>query len=301
MNEEKIVERIQDEYSGLSGAQQRIAKYVIEHTENACFATLKEISRLTQTTEVTVLRFCSKFGFQGFQSFKKALQNHMRVVMSPNEKMMAALKKAEDIADICNEVVKSEQQCMEYSYQSLDSERFKNFVYAIKNSHTVYTVGHGVSEIVARYLTSLLNQVGVVAEEIDILDIKSVQKSIFSSTENDLFILISFPYYNERVRALADRLISEKPKVITITDKYSSPIATHAEETLICSSAHPVFYNSISPAISICSAIASALAVLNKDKIDTFHEWSKSFTKFYVDKVNQYQSENKNHRQDRQN
>lgn len=53
----------------LSRAEQRVARWVLEHPRQAARATLAEVARQCGTSEPTVIRFCRHVGLDGFREF----------------------------------------------------------------------------------------------------------------------------------------------------------------------------------------------------------------------------------------
>ena len=60
---------IQQRTAELSRAEQRVARWVVEHPRQAARATLAEVSRECGTSQPTVIRFCRHMGLGGFRDF----------------------------------------------------------------------------------------------------------------------------------------------------------------------------------------------------------------------------------------
>lgn len=57
----------------LSRAEQRVARWVLEHPKQAANATLAEVSAECGASEPTVIRFCRRLGVSGFREFARRL------------------------------------------------------------------------------------------------------------------------------------------------------------------------------------------------------------------------------------
>jgi RpiR family carbohydrate utilization transcriptional regulator len=64
-----MLTQIQEQTPELSRAEQRVARWVIEHPRQASRATLAEVARECGTSEPTVIRFCRHVGMDGFREF----------------------------------------------------------------------------------------------------------------------------------------------------------------------------------------------------------------------------------------
>lgn len=60
---------IEERIPELSRAEQRVARWVLQHPRQAAASTLKEVSAACETSEPTVIRFCRHVGTDGFREF----------------------------------------------------------------------------------------------------------------------------------------------------------------------------------------------------------------------------------------
>ena len=72
------IDNIRNSYSSLSSAQKTIANLILDQAENVCFMRLEDISKKIGVTNVTVIRFVKKIGYESFGAFKKDLQNYIQ-------------------------------------------------------------------------------------------------------------------------------------------------------------------------------------------------------------------------------
>ena len=64
-----MLNEIQDRTPELSRAEQRVARWVVQHPKQASRATLAEVAMECGTSEPTVIRFCRSIGLDGFREF----------------------------------------------------------------------------------------------------------------------------------------------------------------------------------------------------------------------------------------
>lgn len=64
---------IQENYESLSNSEKQVADFVLEHEEETVNLTMASLSRHAHVSEPTVVRFCRKLNYQGYQDFKIAL------------------------------------------------------------------------------------------------------------------------------------------------------------------------------------------------------------------------------------
>jgi len=64
-----MLSEIKDMTPELSRAEQRVARWVVQHPKQASRATLAEVARQCGTSQPTVIRFCRSIGLHGFREF----------------------------------------------------------------------------------------------------------------------------------------------------------------------------------------------------------------------------------------
>ena len=60
--------------ANLTKTQKMIAKYILDHSADACFMTSTEIALKLNVSESSVIRFSRSLGFSGFMDFQKMLR-----------------------------------------------------------------------------------------------------------------------------------------------------------------------------------------------------------------------------------
>lgn len=292
-----IFTKIREHYGEMSKTQRRIADYFLEHADVACFQSLKETAAAAQTTEATILKFCSRVGYDGFLQFKRELQEYIKLLMSPNEKIGFRIRTAQDNKHLLERVIETEKRCLDLTFNYLVPANLEAFVSAIQEAKRVWVVGHRVSEAVARYLVVRLQQVGIRAAEVDVQSLYEAEQVAVHADQDDLFIIISFPYYASQTRALVEYLGQAGIKMVCITDRYSSPVAAYSSAVLVCNSDHEVFYNSITAAVSLVSVIAAYLVMANPEHFENYRSRIERFDENFLENDRKYQEEQQASRQ----
>ena len=85
-----FLEAVNEKYGELSPVQKRIADYMYKYPDEACFYSLREMANALGVTEVTVLRFARKLGFDSYVDMKKNLRDHLQARLLGNETLSPA-------------------------------------------------------------------------------------------------------------------------------------------------------------------------------------------------------------------
>ena len=81
-----ISQRIRRKYSGFSKGQKKIATAILQDYDKVAFMTAAQLGRLVGVSESTVVRFASELGFEGYAEFQRAVQELMRIKLTPNRR-----------------------------------------------------------------------------------------------------------------------------------------------------------------------------------------------------------------------
>lgn len=68
----EMTDRINTYYPSMTKSEQKVARCVLEHPDNIIYFSVTELADFAGTGETTVMRFCRKIGFKGYQDFKLA-------------------------------------------------------------------------------------------------------------------------------------------------------------------------------------------------------------------------------------
>lgn len=276
-----IPERIRGQYGRMSRTQRRIADYILEHTDEVCFQSLKEVSAAAGTTETTMLKFCGLIGCEGFAHFKRELQGYVKQMMSPSETLGTNLRMVRGDPQLYQRLLAAERRSLDLTYAALLPENLDAFVSALGRARRVYVVGHHISELVGVYLTIRLQQIGMDAEMMRVEDFYQIEQTVAHAEGGDLFVIIAFPHYFHLTQALVEYLGKTGGQMVCITDRYSSPVAAGASAVLVCNSDHDLFYNSITAATSLVNVVASLLVMSDPDRFEAHRRRCETFRELF--------------------
>ena len=105
-----FLEAVNEKYGELSPVQKRIADYMYKYPDEACFYSLREMANALGVTEVTVLRFARKLGFDSYVDMKKNLRDHLQARLLGNETLRPA---GDSCCRKCGEAVRKNRMASE--------------------------------------------------------------------------------------------------------------------------------------------------------------------------------------------
>ncbi|QOR34548.1 MurR/RpiR family transcriptional regulator [Clostridium sp. 'deep sea'] len=279
-----VIDNIKYNFKNLSQTQKTIADFIINKPEVACFCSLKEMSEKVNVTEVTILKFAKKLGYASFLELKKELQKYIQNKLSPNERLVVAVKDIKkDVKDNYLEIIDSEIQALVNTTKLLNVNDIDRAVKCIRDAPRIFLVGDMVSKTVVKYLQVRLRSLGINAITYDLSTYTDISHQLLDVNSDDVFILSCFPRYSGRTVRVFNYLRERKVKVIAFTDKLTSPIAENSFVTFRCITDTSVFYNSMNPPIALANILISSLAIVIKDRFENTEKKAQVINSFLHD------------------
>jgi DNA-binding MurR/RpiR family transcriptional regulator len=108
-------------------------------------------------------------------------------------------------------------------------------------------------------------------------------EQILRASEGDVVIGISFPRYSKRTIKAMQFVKSQVATVITITDSHESPLAMHADHSIVARSDMASFVDSLVAPLSVINALIVAIGMRRKEHVyDTFEKLEKIWDEYQV-------------------
>ena len=73
-----LTDEIRQRFEEFSRSQQDVGQYIVDHLDEAAFATAEELARRAHTSSSTVVRFAQALGFEGFPELQAAARDEYR-------------------------------------------------------------------------------------------------------------------------------------------------------------------------------------------------------------------------------
>ena len=225
---------------------------------------MQDISEATRTSVASVVRFAQRIGFLGFlemrEEISKELQNHIS-----NKEIFSLLDSTATEDDTLTIIANQDIKNINETLTQIDRDYFDSTIKMILKAKRVYTVGLGVSNLLAQMLAYQLNQVSIDAYALSHSHSTFLEQLIFLNS-SDLIIALSFMPYSIETLDAAKYAKKKKIKVISITNSNASPITFSSNANLVVKSENLLFTNSFAAISVLINAITTECALRNKTK-----------------------------------
>ena len=261
----------------LTKVAQKIAAFILDNMEEACFMTSTEIAAQVNASEASVIRFTRALGFSGYMDFQKSLRkSYSEKVASisnnitvPAERLLKSVEKS-DSTDVMEMHLHNCIHDLNSVVQKNTSAAFIEAADLIMRSHRKYIVSSRANTGVGSYMYLLLKHMlddvySTNHPALSVIDILS------DAEKEDCIIAFSFPRYSELDLSALEMVVERGTSIVVFTDKPSSPLAQHASSVILADVDTNVFFNSyvgVQFAMeTLCVVLSQKLGPTNEEKL----------------------------------
>jgi DNA-binding MurR/RpiR family transcriptional regulator len=262
---------ITDRFDEFSRSQKDVARYIVDHLDEAAFQTAEELARRANTSSSTVVRFSQALGFDGYPELQQAAIEEYRN-RAPEENGGAGALFDFDHSEF-EASLAADHANVEGTVRKLTREQVESCVTALAASQRVMIVGIDQMAFFASYLRHLLALLDIRAEVVSSPRQDSITR--LSRVEEDTLVIA---FSAGRTHPLVVRALKlarhRRARTLAITDATLSELGEHADLTLYYSSNSPSFTRSNSALLAIVQALAYGVYARDKaafkDRIRAF-------------------------------
>lgn len=276
--------KILDAYQRLPLNQQRVADFILKQPHDLAFLTTDSLSKALKTSKATIVRFAQSLGYQGFTELQNEVLNAVQSTIRAPDRYMIELGKLQP-DETLTLVAQHEVHNINRTVHYIDRSTFSGAVEVLLRAHRVYTMGIGVSSLLAEVLSYELNQVGIESQALESGKLRFVEHLALARRE-DVVVGFSFPPYSRETIDAAKYARQRGLVVVTITDKLTSPITFHANHVLAVQTENMLHTNSISAISVVINALVTDVALKNKPAASKMFKESTQILKQTEEYVN---------------
>ncbi len=254
-----LLDKIKELIPEFSKGQRSIGNYLIANYDKAAFMTASRLGEVTGVSESTVVRFASALGFEGYPELQTALQELIRMKLTPLQRMEVTNDRIGN-GDVLESVLNSDISKIRATLESVSRQDFDRAVDALMNARKIYIIGMRSSASLANFLAFNFR---FMFENVTLVQTTSgseVFEQLLRVSSDDAVIALSFPRYSKRIINAVEYASSQNAHVIAITDSDRSPIAPYADSKLYAKSDMASFVDSLVAPLSIIDALIVAIS-----------------------------------------
>lgn len=194
-----------------------ILQYFKENAHNLVYLSLKDICKELYISNATIVRFCQKIGFKGFNELKFQLKNDLN--------QSTSFASSWDIIPHRTSILKD-------FLDSVDDTFIENICFLIKSHTSLYIYGRNMSSLPAKYLYSMLSTMDIPCIFIDWIDFLSALSD--SLPEHSILFLFTNYGQKENYYNIVKKCHERQVKIIWISSTEIDECLLSPEDLYLC-------------------------------------------------------------------
>ncbi len=258
-----LSEYIQERFEDFSRSQKDVARYIVDHLDEAAFLTAEELARRASTSSSTVVRFSQALGFEGYPELQQAAIEEYRNAGVASGTASAGALFSFDHSELEGSLG-ADYANLEETARKLTREQVDGAVAALAEAQRVVIVGVDQMAFFASYLRHTLSLLDIRAEIVASTGGESLQRLGRIDEETLVIVLSSGRAHPLLLRAMKLAL-HRGARTLAVSDASMSEVGEHAELTLYYSSNSPSFARSNTALMALVQALAHGLYARDED------------------------------------
>lgn len=252
-------------YPTLRPAERRVAQEILENPQEVVHLSITELATRAEVSDATVVKFCKRLGYKGFQEFKILLAQDVAIQPEP---IYGEVEPDNDLHTIKEKIFQANITALQDTAKVLDSQILEATVEAMAQAREIHFYGLGASGIVALDAEQKFSRIGLRANAFVDPHMQITRAILLKSRD----VAVGISYSGETLEIVEALQAAKSAGAITvaITNFSASTVAQQADLVLLTSSHENIFRSgAISSRIAQLSTIDTlfiAVALVDYDR-----------------------------------
>lgn len=273
-----ILNVLENVYSELSKTHKAIADYVLENYVDVAFMTITKLGMCTGSSAATITRFVKELGYSSYAAFQDELVALAKTELAPIKEYQSYVTEKPK-----HNVLYDQIEDAKFALSAMYSEELNKQLHAasqtLNKAQRIFILGSRSSLSIAYYCYFSLKRV---KENVYLVENKNDDISINLQYINnkDVLLAISYPKYTQFSVNIVDYFAERGCKIVSMTDRYTSPIAKYATNLMIVKNRLKIYFVTT---FTVINALLIMMGQLDpKANIATFEEENAITTRLGV-------------------
>ncbi|MGV3464608.1 MAG: MurR/RpiR family transcriptional regulator [Heyndrickxia sp.] len=227
---------IKSVYNSLTKTEQKVADFVLIDTQESVYSSVTDLAEKAGVGETSVIRFCRKLGYRGFQEFKLAVAQTLSNV---DEQVHGKIEESDGLEVIAKKITTQNASALQDTINMIQTATLEKAVEAILAAKKIYFFGVGSSGFTACDAKYRFMRLGFNVDQANDAHIIAMNAALVS--EEDVVVAISSSGSTKDIVDAVKIAKENKSFVICITNHARSPITYYADVILLAAAKETPF------------------------------------------------------------
>ncbi len=225
------ISHLRSAYSAFRPAERKVADVILENPEQVVHLTITELAWQAGVSDATVVKFCKRLGYKGFQEFKILLAQDVAMKKPP---IYGAVEPDDDVETIREKIFQANITALQDTRRVLDKNALEATVQVMSSAGEIQFYGIGASGIVAMDAEQKFSRIGLKANAFVDSHMQITRASLLKP--GDVAVGISYSGETYEIVEALQTARAAGATTIAITNFSVSPVAGAADQVLLTAS-----------------------------------------------------------------
>ncbi len=236
-------------YPNLRPAEQRVATEILKRPEETVHLSITALAKRSQVSDATVVKFCKRIGYKGFQELKIRLAQN---VATKQETIYGAVEPGDSMVEIRDKIFNTNIQALNDTIRTLNADELAIAVQKLAAAKKIHFYGLGASGIVAQDAQQKFMRIGLNCLALADSHMQTTMAALLTTAD----VAVAVSYSGETWEIIESLRTAKEAGAYTmaITNYPQSSVTQYADLVLLTSSEETIFRS---------GALASRIAALS--------------------------------------
>ncbi|MCM0649881.1 MurR/RpiR family transcriptional regulator [Clostridium swellfunianum] len=226
-----VIPLINTSYNTFTKSEKKVADIVLKNPKEALYTSITDLAEHCEVGETTVLRFCRKLGFTGYQSFKMTLAQSIQSEGDVDDQLTDEITNEDSLIDVCKKVMNTNIAAINETFDLINYEALEVAIDYMVNAKRIVFFGAGASAITAH---EAKNKFMRIVPYVDFTYDSHTQAMVASlMSEDEVAIAFSYSGSTKDTAEVLKTARNVGAKTICITRFAKSPITQYSDVVLL--------------------------------------------------------------------
>ena len=226
-----IFTRINREYYQLTGAEKKIADYMLLQRQECQYLSISEMAEVAGVAEATVSRFCRRLGYKSYSDFKLAVAGSSSA-QRPLSPLYGVIQSEDSMGDMCQKIYAADVDAITQTLALINPSAISTAADLLLVADRVLCMGLGGSMVLAQEAAHLFSTARPNFFAVEDPHFQTIRCALL--TERDAVICFSYSGSTSDVVDVMKLARARGAKTILVTRFPKSPGAACADVVLEC-------------------------------------------------------------------
>lgn len=219
----KVILKIKEMFSDFTATEEKIANFILNNKEKAAQLSVKELAQAAGSSPASVVRFCKKINYEGYQDFKISLIKDLQESENREKiKVYDDIAVDDKIEEIMEKIAHDNNNVIKNTINLLSVSEIEKAVKEFEKADNIYIFGIGASGLVAKDLQYKLMRIKKTVIYYE--DTHAQLASAANIESSDLAIAISYSGKTVEVYEALKTAQNRGAKTISISKYGNNPL-----------------------------------------------------------------------------